>query len=437
MTNLTLERSIFSKLLRNTDLRSSTLALWPLFLSLTCPAQTTGNRAPEPNGIVTGHVFCGDTGLPARFASVSLMPVPEPAQTKLNKPGLGSTSKLAPGTVTTSIAVDTVLDGGYTLTHIAPGTYYVIVRQSGYITPLNLFTKKQLEAPTDEERALIDEALPRIHVEQDSTAHADVQLQRGAAVSGTISYDDGSPAANVTVSVRHKAEDGKWASLPVVQGSHDLMFVTNDRGYYRLPSLLPDTYLLEASVNLGDEKTRTVADSAGRTSQFLMRSYRFSLSFYGDGTPHIDQATSFTLRGDEERTGQDMTIPISKLHKLIGRVAAGPNGHFVNAASIDLLSGSDKKWLSHADIEREDGLFHFEFVPEGDYTLRVTNARDVTWEPATPQPGNTMPGAFPPSDKERVLETYGNTEMPLLLNGDMTDIVATIPAKQNQSPGSN
>lgn len=48
-----------------------------------------------------------------------------------------------------------------------------------------------------------------------------------------------------------------------------------------------------------------------------------------------------------------------------------------------------------------------------------------------------MPGAFPPSDKERVLETYGNTEMPLLLNGDMTDIVATIPAKQNQSPGSN
>ena len=417
-------------------MRSSTLALWPLFLSLVCPAQT-GNRAPEPNGIVTGRVFCGDTGRPARFASVSLMPVPEPAQTKLNKTGLGSTSKPAPGTTTTSVAVDTTLDGSYTLTHIAPGTYYVIVRQGGYISPLNMFSKKQLDQPTDQERALIDDALPRVHVEQDSTAHADVQLQRGAAVSGTISYDDGSPAANVTVSLRHKDENDKWVSIPIVQGSHDVMFVTNDRGYYRLASLLPDTYLLEANLNLGDEKSRTTSDSAGHTSQYVMKSFRSSLSFYGNGTPNIDQATSFTLRGDEERTGQDITIPISKLHKLLGRVAAGPNGHFVSAASIDLLSGSDKKWFSHADIEREDGLFHFEFVPEGDYTLRVTNARDVTWEPVAPQPGNTMPGPFPPSDKERVLETYGNVEMPLLLNGDMTDIVATIPAKQNQSPGSN
>ncbi|HMF54528.1 MAG TPA: carboxypeptidase-like regulatory domain-containing protein [Edaphobacter sp.] len=416
-------------------MRSSTLALWPLFLSLACPAQTA-NRAPEPNGIVTGRVFCGDTGHPARFASVSLMPVPEPAQTKLNKTGLGSTSKPAPGTATTSIAVNTALDGSYTLVHIAPGTYYVIVRMNGYISPLTLFSKKQLDQPTDQERALIDEALPRVHIEQDSTAHADVQLQRGAAVSGTISYDDETPAVGVSVLLRHKDENGKW--MPIASGVHtEGGTVTNDRGNFHLSSLLPGTYLLDASLSLGEEKTHTFGDSAGHTSQFIMRSFKSSLAFYGDGTPHMDQATSFTLRGDEERTGQDMTIPISKLHKIIGRVAAGPNGHFVNAASIELISITDKKPLANANIEREDGLFHFEFVPEGDYTLRVTNARDVTWEPATPQPGNTMPGAFPPSDKERVLETYGNTEMPLLLNGDMTDIVATIPAKQNQSPGSN
>ena len=148
------------------------------------------------------------------------------------------------------------------------------------------------------------------------------------------------------------------------------------------------------------------------------------------------QAASFTLRGDEERTGQDMTIPISKLHKLTGRVAAGPNGHFVNAASIQLISNTDKKSLASTNIEREDGLFHFEFVPEGDYTLRVTNARDVTWEPAPPQPGSAIPNPFSPSDKERVLETYGNVEMPLLLNGDMTDVVATVPAKHDSSVGS-
>lgn len=362
------------------------------------------------------------------------MPVPEPAQTKPNKAGLGSASKAAPGTATNSVAVDTALDGSYTLTHVAPGTYFVIVSMRGYISPLTLFSKKQLEQPSDQERALIDEALPRVQIEQDSTAHADIQLQRGAAVSGTISYDDGSPAGNVTVSLLHKDENGKWVALPVVRGSHDLMLTTNDRGYYRLPSLLPDTYLLRANLNLSDEKTRTTSDSAGHTSQFTMRNSRSSLSFYGDGTSHMDQAASFTLRGDEERTGQDMTIPISKLHKLIGRVAAGPNGHFVNAASIELKSITDKKPLAHTSIEREDGLFHFEFVAEGDYTLRVTNARDVTWDPPDPpQSGAMMPSPFPPPDKERVLETYGNVEMPLLLNGDMTDVVATVPAKQNDA----
>ncbi|HEY2038626.1 MAG TPA: carboxypeptidase-like regulatory domain-containing protein, partial [Edaphobacter sp.] len=301
--------------------------------------------------------------------------------------------------------------------------------------PLMMFSKKQLDQPTEQERALIDEALPKAHIEQDSTAHADIQLQRGAAVSGTISYDDETPAAGVSVVLLHKDETGKWVPwVPISSIGHmEGRTSTNDRGNFRLSSLPPDTYLLEAKLDLGDEKTRTASDSAGHTTSFVMRSFKSTLSFYGNGTPHIDQAASFTLRGDEERTGQDITIPISKLHRVIGRVAAGPNGHFVNAASIDLISGTDKKSLAHAGIEREDGLFHFEFVPEGDYTLRVTNARDVTWEPAPPQSGSMMPGAFPPSDKERVLESYGNVEMPLLLNGDMTDVVATVPAKQNDT----
>ncbi len=170
-----------------------------------------------------------------------------------------------------------------------------------------------------------------------------------------------------------------------------------------------------------------------------MRSIRFSLSFYGDGTTHMDEATPFTLKGDEERTGTDMTLPISKLRRLTGRVAAGPNGHFVNAANVELIYGPDKKTLARSNVDREDGLFHFEFVPEGDYTLRVTNARDVTWEPDTSQPGTMPPPpGFPAREKERVLETYGNVDMPLILRGDMTNITATVPAKQtNPTAASN
>lgn len=165
-----------------------------------------------------------------------------------------------------------------------------------------------------------------------------------------------------------------------------------------------------------------------------MISSQSSVIFYGDGTPRIEQATGFTLRGSDERTGQDMTLPIRKLHTLTGRVVAGSDGHLLDAASVELLypsERSDKTPIARTVISREDGLFHFKFVPEGDYTLRVTNARDVIWQPADPtQPGTTRPAALPLTDSEHVLETYGDVDMPLLLRGDMTDVIATVPARR-------
>jgi len=393
-------------------------------------AQTTtitpGTPAPEPNGVVIGRVFCGDTGRPARMASVSLMPVTDPG-----KAGLNASPSNPAAPVSVINAVQTNLDGSYTLTHVAPGTYYVIVRKDGYIHPISMFTKKQLDEPTDQVRSLIEQALPKVNVEQDSTAHADVQLQRGAAVRGTISFDDETPASGVLVTVLHKDESGKWVPISVPYRWAGLQATTDDRGNFRIASLLPDTYLVRADLGLQNEKTFRVSDASGRvTNQGNMQNLRFSLSFYGDGTPRIDEATPFTLKGDDERTGTNMTLPISKLRRLTGHVAAA-NGHFVNAASIELIYGPDKKTLARSNVDREDGLFHFEFVPEGDYTLRVTNARDVTWEPDTSQPGPPPPPGFPTREKERVLETYGNVDMPLILRGDMTGITATVPAKQN------
>ena len=159
--------------------------------------------------------------------------------------------------------------------------------------------------------------------------------------------------------------------------------------------------------------------------------------FYGNGTPYIDQAATFTLHGDEERTGQDMTLPISKLHKLTGRVAAEADDHFVNAATVELIATISKKSIASTVVDSADGLFHFEFVPEGDYTLRVTNARDVTGN-SEPLPTARRTLRRSPLENERVLKTYGDVDMPLILRGDMTGITATVPAKQtNPTAASN
>jgi hypothetical protein len=155
--------------------------------------------------------------------------------------------------------------------------------------------------------------------------------------------------------------------------------------------------------------------------QVDVQSFNYALPFYGTGTAHLSEAKAVTLAAGQETPGQDMLVPISKLHKLTGRVAAGRDAHYVNAATVALISREDNKELAITDVSREDGLFHFEFVPAGDYTLKVTEARDVVWE--TPAPTRDDPS---PSEKERILATFGNTEEPIILRGDMLDTLATV-----------
>jgi len=159
---------------------------------------------------------------------------------------------------------------------------------------------------------------------------------------------------------------------------------------------------------------------------FMMSSFRAQLPFYGAGVPRQKDAASIKLRAGQELTGQDMTIPVAKLHRITGRVAAGADAHFVNAAKLSLCTRDDGKELETAAISRDDGLFHFEFVPVGDYILKVVNARDVVWEPKKPSP-NAPFNPMATQDQERVLQAFGDTSMPLLLDGDMLGVTATVP----------
>jgi hypothetical protein len=401
------------------------LTLAAVLLTTTAHAQTSApvSPAPEPNGIVTGRVFCADTGLPARFASVSLSPIIDPNA----KPQKASPSSAKPSYKLIRNDVETALDGSFTLAHVAPGVYNLSVEKDGYINPAMM---------VGQPRALENQTLQPVTIEQNSTAHVDVQLQRGAAISGTITYDDGAPANGIFVEILSKDENGEWSpqSQYVVTSS-----ITDDRGFFRLNSLLPGTYLLKANLHIAVHSLYMIDDGAGHSSRFADRTGESTIPFYGNGTSYIDQAPTFTLTSGEERTGQDMTIPISKLHKLTGRVAAGPNGHLVNAASVQLISTISKKTIVSTRLGREDGVFHFEFVPEGDYTLHIINARDVTWDPPDPLPTDaSILFSAPPSEKERVLKTYGDFDMPLILRGDMLDITATVPAKQiNPAAASN
>jgi hypothetical protein len=62
-----------------------------------------------------------------------------------------------------------------------------------------------LEHPSEEDRKRIAATVPQITVEADLPASIDLRPERGAAISGTILFDDGTPAADLVVHalVRH------------------------------------------------------------------------------------------------------------------------------------------------------------------------------------------------------------------------------------------
>ena len=406
---------------RSLSLLLATLAT----LATTAAAQSPTIAKPDPTGTITGHVFCADTNQPGRFAQVSLQAIPTASKSKPT-----ATEGFRPAVDTSGAGrVQTGLDGSFTLSHVKPGSYYVVVDKDGYLGPRDIFNQKQLDDASPEMLALRAESIPHVTVEANHTERAEVRLERGASISGTVLYDDGTPASGLQMSLMHKDPNGKWIRSEY-NGKFTSWVHTDDRGNFRISSLLAGDYIVNAELSMASSKTTNMKGPGNMTIQLDLQTYHFTLPFYGTGTAHLSEAKPVTLRAGQDTPGQDMIIPIAKLHKLTGQVAAGRDAHFVNAAKVSLVTREDNKELASTDISREDGLFHFEFVPDGDYILKVTEARDVVWE----LPAPTKENPLPTEEKERVLARFGNTEQTILLRGDQLGTVATISPDSVPTP---
>ena len=90
-----------------------------------CP-EDEGPRKPDPTkGTVAGIVLCTDTGKPARFAEVQLLPAA--MFSRGSQPGNGNQDL-------DETAV-TGLDGRFTIEAVPPGDYYAYATLNGYLDP--------------------------------------------------------------------------------------------------------------------------------------------------------------------------------------------------------------------------------------------------------------------------------------------------------------
>ena len=455
-------------LLRNPNLLSHRLlpaVVSILLLAAAISIPSCAQQPPNAGSTVTGHVFCADTNAPARFAKVLLKsaegdhrgeefmkrisdnmekiagkdgePAPPAKPATPDKPltddkkqAMAAASKGMNAALDMMNASTVGLNGEFKVTGVKPGTYYVHVIYAGYIDDYDQFSDEDFAGTDPEIRARIAK-IPSITVTGTDSARADVTLERGAAISGRILFDDGSPAAGWTLSVikpgtKENAADAAQAVMNqslALSGAVQLA-KSDDLGHFRITGLTPGEYAVRATM---------IAPSIGVTAGNIMEGGSgINLTVYSGSTFNRADAKPLTVAAGEEYSGAEITVPASSLHNITGHVNAKSDGHTLNTGHVVLTSKSNPALHVIAAI-RSDGSFHFEYLPSGIvYTLTTADAADGKITPSA-NPG--FMGLNMPNTEILAKYETGSTDV-LLGDADIDSIQLNV-AQTDWKPSPN
>jgi hypothetical protein len=282
--------------------------------------------------------------------------------------------------------------------------------------------------------------LPTVTVTGTDSARLDLHLDRGGAVSGRILYDDGNPATGWTLSVikPRSPEDPSEAAQAAMGQALAMMGATppaksDDLGHFRISGLPAGEYALKASL---------VATGVGiSASNMGDGGSGIILAAYSGNTFARDEAKSIRVIPGQEQTGQDITVPSRSLHNIAGHAYAKSDGHTLNVGLVT-LTRKDNPAVNLTAAVRDDGSFHFDYLPAATYTLALAGAADGSNAPA--KTTGLLGMRLPNTD---ILRKYDTATTDVVLADSDVDSVAfsvaqidwTPPAKKpagaNVSPG--
>jgi hypothetical protein len=375
-------------------------------------AQTQTQTQADATGSVSGHVYCADTNQPARFATVLLQPPPH----KFVPTEQPSPSPIA----------RTALDGSFHFTRVKAGTYYLLAEQPGYVSPIAKIPSIDMNNPDQAVVENMEKALNKITVAANKDTTAEIELERGAAIAGTIHYDDGSPASSVEVSLFRQEKDRKLAAVTLQLAdrmgivSPKTTVQTDDRGNFRISGLPAGKYVAETAF-----PTTSVSYAGlfgGPTLIDVRNNESAALRVYSGNVFRSKDAKAIEIVAGEERDGADITIPLLGLHSINGSVVALSDGHPVNMGNILLLYADDQTTLRTVDLD-QDGRFSLAYVPEGEYILRVGGAADTVKETKHDGPMHY--------ETDKPVRTYGSVDQPIILHADVPSLIINVPEKSH------
>ena len=368
------------------------------WVSVLASAQKTHPEALP--GAVTGHVYCADTNGPGRFARILLQPVAHTTQ----NPELGD-KDLSGG----ALSATSGLDGSFTIQNVQAGKYYVVGDLSGYRSAFADVSPEELREDSPKVRQRFDKLLQKIAVEPNQTTSVDIQLEKGAAMSGTVRYDEGSPGVNLSVRLYRKQKGEIWKTARAnSSGLFNLMnamgfdIQTDDRGHFREVGLPPGVYTIEAVLPVVQMSPSALF---GEIHLNVHPTSASALQIYLGNTMRLSDAKALELGPGEERNDVDIVIPTTSLRVVRGAVIARRDGHGIAQGTVTLRDPSDKTILRETDIE-EDGTFRFDYLPEGSYLVDVSRAADEAQGVST--------------------HTYEPLSQPLLVQGDLDGLTLSL-----------
>jgi hypothetical protein len=383
-----------------------------LSLSIAASGQTMAKKGEPVTGSVTGQVSCVDTNAPARFAVVTLQPVSTEKATDASKAQDSGTNATA----------TTDLEGRFELDKVSTGRYYVLGSLSGYLNPLARFDHDQLEAMTTETQKELARLVPIVDVEAGQAATVTLSLEHASELSGTVLYDDGSPAVGLQVAILHRDKDRKLVDVKseLIEGlsyfgSH---VFTDDRGRYQLIGIPQGEYTICATLP-GLKVSVSGLFGGGELSVNAHNEEGEKLNVYSGNTFRKKDAKTVKVGQGEQLRGVDITIPVGGLHTVRGTVTAKRDGHALNAGLVDLLYADNEDSARSVHLE-EDGSFVLTYVPEDKYILRLSGGADSEIEEIHPYPGMTV-------RQDKTIRNYGAIDIPLLVQGDVSGLELAAP----------
>src|ERR1039458_6807039 len=159
-------------------------------LSVAAQEQTAPQTAPSVYTTVSGRVTCGDTGHPARFAAVQLIPEKTQPNQALDLTNVKNEKDMANRLAksmfqtrkSTGLSAVSAIDGSFEMPQVPPGTYYVVSQLKGYLSPLDALTEEDRFKGGADAIKKIQAQAEKIVV-QDAPVHVDVRMERGGSRS--------------------------------------------------------------------------------------------------------------------------------------------------------------------------------------------------------------------------------------------------------------